>query len=43
LYFYDTDEIPFDYTTDSDGYVMIPSEFYKPEDHTVSIGLSFSF
>jgi hypothetical protein len=43
LYFYDTDEIPFDYTTDSDGYVMIPSEYYKPEDYTVSMGLSFSF
>ena len=35
--------IDFIYTTDSDGYVMIPSEFYKPEDYTISIGLTFSF
>lgn len=36
-------EIGFIYTTDSDGYVMIPSEYYKAEDYTVSIGLSLSF
>lgn len=40
--YYGTD-IPFVYTTDSDGYVMIPSEYYKPEDYTVSIGFTFIF
>lgn len=40
--YYGTD-IPFDYTTDSDGYVMIPSEYYKPKDYTVSIGFTFTF
>ncbi|MDP7437218.1 MAG: hypothetical protein QGH91_05345 [Candidatus Marinimicrobia bacterium] len=36
-------KIDFVYTEDSDGYVMVPSEYYKPEDYTVSIGLTFSF
>lgn len=36
-------DIDFVYTTDSDGFVMTPSEYYKPEDYTVSIGLTFSF
>lgn len=40
--YYGTD-IPFIYSTDSDGYVMIPSEYFKSEDYTVSIGLTFSF
>ena len=35
--------IDFVYSTDSDGYVLLPSEYYKPEDYTVSIGLTFSF
>ncbi len=40
-YFYG--DIDFVYSTDSDGYVLLPSEYYKPEDYTVSIGLTFSF
>lgn len=40
--YYGTD-IPFVYTIDSDGLVMIPSEYYKPEDYTISIGLTFTF
>lgn len=36
-------EIDFTYTTDADGYVMIPGSYYKPEDYTLSIGLTFKF
>ncbi|MFQ6678182.1 MAG: hypothetical protein ACE5D0_07635 [Fidelibacterota bacterium] len=31
------------YTTDDDDYVLLPNVFYKPEDHTVSVGLTYSF
>ena len=31
------------YSVDSDGDILKASEFYKPEDYTVSIGLTFSF
>lgn len=31
------------YTTDANGYVMLPDEFYNPKNHTVSIGLTISF
>ncbi len=31
------------YTTDDDNYVMLPDVFYKPEDHTISVGLTYSF
>ena len=33
----------FVYTLDSDLDIIKADKFYKPEDHTVSIGLSFSF
>jgi len=36
-------EIAPGYTTDDDNYVMLPDAFYKPEDNTISIGLTFSF
>jgi len=41
--YYYGDAIDFVYTTDDDGYIMVPNEYYKPEDYTVSIGLTFSF
>ncbi len=31
------------YTTDDNDFVKLPDEFYNPEDHTVSIGLSLKF
>lgn len=39
--------ISFDYTTDDDGYVMMillsNIKYFNPEDHTVSVGLTFTF
>jgi len=32
-----------DHTIDDDEYVMLPDEYYNPEDHVVSIGLTLSF